>query len=368
MVDALKKLDRKFLIFAACIILLPIVLIIFLAIIRGCSSGRSTYDSYEQKMIKAAEKYFNKNLPVEEADMLKVELDTLVEQGYIRSTQKALKDSCTGDVTVRRNGSSIDTNQGGFLNYTVTLNCDNYKTTHLVDKITSEVVTTESGLYKIGEDYIFKGNKVKNYINFFGQNYRIMSIDKDNIIKLIKSEPEPTSRIWDNKYNIDANATYGKTIYKDSIILSYLTEDYKNGKKISKNARAHVVAQDVCIGKRNANDYTISKNIDCSEILENQVISLINVSDYAMASADPDCKYTNSKSCRNYNYLANIASSTWTLNTVKDNTYQVLFIADGIQYVQNANSYNGYNIVIYIDGNELYMGGTGTSADPYIIK
>ena len=185
-------------------------------------------------------------------------------------------------------------------------------------------------------------------------------------IKLIKSEPEPTSRIWDNKYNIDANAAYGKTIYKDSIILSYLTEDYKNGKKISKNARAHVVAQDVCIGKRNANDYTISKNIDCSEILENQVISLINVSDYAMASADPDCKYTNSKSCRNYNYLANLPN-TWTLTANSKNTYEVYKISNYV-YSSNAEYDAQPQFVITISADALYNSGDGTEDNPYIIK
>lgn len=371
MVEALKKLDKKFLVIAGCIILIPIFIIVFLAIIQGCSGGTVTHKKYEEKMISAAEKYFaDKNqLPKEESELVTVDLDTLVKGGYIKSTESLLDDStCKGEVNVRRNGSSIETNGEGFLNYTVSLECDKYNTIHLADKIKEDVVTTESGLYQVGEDYIFKGDKVNNYINIFDNSYRIMSIDKNNIIKLVKSEPEITSRIWDNKFNIEVNHSYGKNIYKDSVILTYLLNDYENAKKISKNTKKHIVAYDVCIGKRSVNDYSINKELDCSEVLENQIISLMNVSDFAMASADPDCNSTASRACKNYNYLSRIATSTWTLNTVIENTYEAFFISDGLSEHQNANSYNEYNIVIYIDGNELYTSGEGTALNPYIIN
>ena len=370
MVEALKKMDKKFLVIAGCIIFIPIFIIVFLAIIQGCSGGTVTHEKYEQKMISAAQKYFNdkKKFPKEEADLVIVKLDKLVSDGYIKSTEDLLEDStCKGEVSVRRNGSSVEVNGEGFLNYTVTLSCDKYNTTHLVDKIKENVVTTESGLYQIGEDYVFKGDKVNNYINIFDVSYRIMSIDKNNIIKLVKSEPEIATRVWDNKFNVEVNHSYGKSIYKDSVILTYLLNDYENSKKISKNTKKHIVAYDVCVGKRSANDYSIDKSLDCSEVLEDQVVSMMNVSDFAMASADADCKTTRDRVCKNYNYLSNIAVSTWTLNSVSENTYEVFFISDGLAEHQNANSYNEYNIVIYIDGNELYTSGEGTALNPYII-
>lgn len=371
MLDALKKLDKKFLVIASCIIILPIVLIIFLAIIQSCGNRKLTYEKYESKMVSSAEKYFKDNdlIPVNEGETATIKLDKLVEEGYIKTPEKALGDeTCNGDVTVRRNGSSIEQNEEGFLNYTYTLDCDKYSTVHLSDKIKENTVTEESGLYLVGEDYIFKGDKPKNYINFFGKNYRIMSIDKDGIVKLIKDEPEITRRMWDNKYNTEVNHNYGKNIYKDSIILSYLINDYKNEKKISKKAKEQIVAYDACIGKRSSSDYSISKELDCSEVLEKQVISLMSISDYAMASLDSECKTTVSNSCNNYNYLYNIASSTWTLNSVTDNTYEAIFISAGLEEIQSANNYNEYNIVIYIDGNILYQSGNGTLEKPYIIN
>lgn len=372
MVEALKKLDKKFLIIAGCIILLPIVLILFLAIIQGCSNRKITHEKYESKMISSFEKYLKDEnaIPTNESETVKVELKELVEKGYIKSPEKLLgDDTCNGSVSVIRNGASIERNAGGFLNYTVNLECKDYSTVHLVDKIKENIVTDgTAGLYLVGEEYIFKGNKPKNYINFFGKDYRIVSVDKNGILKLVRNEPELTTRVWDNKYNVEVNHNYGKNIYKDSNILNSLLEDYSNGKKISKVAKSHVIGYNVCIGKRSSTDYSVSRDIDCSETLEDQVVSLLNISDYALASLDPDCNSIVSKACNNYNYLRNIASSTWTLNTISDNSYQVLYIASGLSEIQNANMYNEYNMVIYIDGNELYQEGTGSDLDPYIIK
>ena len=371
MVEALKKLDRKFLMIAGFIILLPIILIVFLALIQSCGNRKTTYENYEQKMIKASEKYLSKKnkIPTLESELVTVKLDTLVDEKYIKSPKKELKDdSCTGEVKVRRNGSSIETNNGGFLNYTVSLNCDKYQTVTLADKIKENVVTSESGLYKVGDEYIFKGDRANNYIKFFDKKYRIVSIDNNNIIKLVSSEQDETYRIWDNKYNIETNMNSGKTIFKDSVIRESLLSIYKNKRRISNEAREHLIAYNICTGKRNKSDDTISRSVDCSERLDNQIISLLNVSDYALASYDPDCVTLKSKSCRNYNYLSSIASYGWTINPVSENTYEVFTFDGGVIGYKEASSSNRYTFVIYIDGDELYQNGMGSENNPYIIK
>ena len=87
-----------------------------------------------------------------------------------------------------------------------------------------------------------------------------------------------------------------------------------------------------------------------------------------MASLDADCNSVISKSCNNYNYLYNMASSTWTSSSVSDNTYEAISISAGMEEIQNTNSYNEYNIVIHIDGNMLYQSGNGSLEKPYIIN
>lgn len=371
MVDALRKLDKKFLIIAALIILLPIVLIIFLAILRGCDAGKTTYSEYEKRMITAAEKYFkNKgNEPKLEGEVATVSLSNLVDEDYIKSPSKSLDDdSCKGNVYVRRNGASVESTNGGYLNYIVSLECDKYKTETILSKLKENIVTSESGLYEYENGYVFRGNKVKNYINLNENIYRIVSIYKDGIMKLIKVEPEVSSRIWDNKYNSEAKQSFGKTIYKDSTILLYLLKDYSNAKIFPTKVRKHLVASDVCIGKRSKKDKGIDYNLDCSEKIENQVVALLNISDFARASIDEECDSIMSRSCANYNYLSSVAQSTWTTNANSDNSYEVFFISDGIAYSQPASNYNLYNLVVFVDGNEIYTEGNGSSTSPYIIK
>ena len=371
MVEALKKLDKKFLIIAGCIILLPLLLIIFLAIVQSCGNSKVTYEQYEDKMISAAEKYLKKEkkLPTGEAEVVTTSLDTLVDGGYIKSPSKLLEDeTCSGQVNVRRNGSSVESNNGGFLNYTVSLTCDDYKTKHFIDVLTENIVTSGSGLYKVGDEYIFKGDKVKNYITLFDVEYRIMSITNDGMLKLIKSEQEYNTRVWDNKYNTETNSSSGKTIYEDSSLLNHLISDYENSKVISKKLKPYIVAYDTCTGKRASDDYTISRDIDCSSKVGKQLISLLNVSDFALASTDPECVSTISKSCRNYNYLNKMSISTWTPNSIKDNSYEAMYISDGLSGFESADRYNEYNIVIYIDGNQLFTKGEGTELNPYVIK
>ena len=144
--------------------------------------------------------------------------------------------------------------------------------------------------------------------------------------------------------------------------------DYENPKKIGNDMKKHIVAHDLCIGKRTIKDYSIDRATDCGEILENQLLSLMNVSDFSMASTDPDCNSTNARSCDNYNYLYRVASNTWTPNSVLENTYEVFYISNGMMEYSNASEYNNYNIILYIDGDESGITGKGTLEDPYVMN
>ena len=139
-------------------------------------------------------------------------------------------------------------------------------------------------------------------------------------------------------------------------------------KKISLQAREHVVAHDTCIGKRLSTDFSISLDSDCQELITNQLISIPSVSDFAMASLDPNCDSIISKSCKNYNYLSGVLVDSWTTTGVTDNTYQVYYIGNSLSYLDNANEHHSYNIIIYIDGNEYVKSGDGKKSSPYIIE
>ena len=322
-------------------------------------------------MISASQRYLKNNnlLPEYSGESVVVSLETLIEKNLIKSPSKLLgDDSCSGTVVVRLNGTSEYGADSLKMNYLPNLKCKNYNSKNLLSYIMSDVTTSGSGLYELPDGYIYKGNKVNNYVSFYGHIYRIMSVDSSGIVKLIKNESEPITRIWDNKYNIEADRSYGISNYADSSIMQGLLDDYNNRKKISLQAREHVVAHDVCIGKRSSTDFSISLDSDCQELITNQLISIPNVSDFAMASLDPNCNSIISKSCKNYNYLSGVLVDSWTTTGVTDNTYQVYYIGSSLSYLDNANEHHTYNIIIYIDGNEFVKSGDGKKSSPYIIE
>lgn len=371
MLSSLKKMDKKFLILVGMILGLPILIIIFLLVVQSCGGKTISYSEYESKMITAAEKYIGKidNILTAEGELIEVNLSKLVEDGYIKSTEKLLNDSsCDGQVLIRRNGISVESTKGGYVSYIPTLNCSEYSTEKIVDKLKEQLVTQDEGLYLVNDNYVFKGKKIKNYIEFFGTKYVVLEIDENNILKLLKTTPEQNKIPWDNKFNSSVNKYVGKNIYKDSLILEYLMSDYMNSKKFTSKARQFMIAKDVCVGSRNSIDFSLVNDNDCSVILENQFVSLLNVGDFAKASLDSDCTNLNTLSCSNYNYLNQIVSSTWTLNSANDNNYEVFYMIQGLMRAQDANKYENYHMVIYVDGNQSYTSGSGTSADPYIYK
>lgn len=371
MLNALKRMDKKFLIIISVIIGLPIFIIIFLAIIQGCSNSKITYKEYEEKLKTVAEGYLSEGQleKLSEGETIEIDLDELVKSGKIKSPEELVDDkTCKGNITVRKNGSTIKENDGGFFNYIVNLECDNYKTLTLNESLKKNIVTSGDGLYLDGDTYVFKGKNVDNYVNFFGTEYRIISIDNKGFFKLIKSEKESLNRYWDIKYNTETQSTSGKNIYKDSEILQELVKLYLDSKNFSQSAKRHIVSKNLCIDPRDMNDLSKTKKNECNTFLENQVISLIDVEDFSNASLDPECFNIKSKSCRNYNYLHGLHLDTWTHTAVSSNTYQVYYLSNGIIDVESTNKYLPYSVVIYIDGNENYKQGDGSKLNPYTIK
>ena len=371
MLNALKRMDKKFLIIIGMIIGLPILIIIFLAIFQGCSNSKISYEEYEEKLKSASQEYLSDSQleKLSEGETIKIGLDELVKSGKIKSPEDLVKDeTCDGNVVVRKNGSTIKENEGGFFNYIVNLECDNYKTLTLKESLMQNVVTSEAGLYASSEGYVFKGQDVDNYINFFGNEYRIMSIDNQGILKLIKSEKEISNKHWDIKYNVETQSASGKNIYKDSDVLQELLRLYSDPKNFTKAAKKHIVSKDLCVDSRNIEDLSKIKKSECNTVLENQVISLISVEDFSNASLDPECVDIKSKSCRNYNYLHKLHLNTWTHTAVANNTYEVYHLSNGVVDAEYANKNLPLNIIIYIDGNEIYKEGDGSQSNPYVIK
>lgn len=361
----MKKLDSKFLITCGIIISLPILFILFMMLLRGCSGTTKSYENYEKMMVSKAKSYAknHKMLPKSGKSTI-LKLDNLVDGG-LKNPDKALKDdSCSGSVVIKNNYKDGKV----YYNYIPYLECDNYKTEYIKDYLMKDVVTEGSGLYKIGEEYIFKGNKVNNYISFYDTIYRIIKIDTNGYLKLIKEKSQDVSNNWDNKYNINKKTYTGVNNYSDSLIIDRLLLDYRNDKIISKEAKIKIIPNSICVGKRDMNNLDINITTECNEKLDNQILTLPSVTDYTLASYDVNCKNIGDPSCTNYNYFTNFIDYTWTIDTVSNDDSLVYYIDSIGAELEEASKYKKYNFVLYIDSEELYQSGKGTEKDPYVIK
>lgn len=360
----INKEDKRFVTFIVCLICIPLILILLLIVAQSCARKKETktsYVSYEEKMENAAIKYLSDidQVPYEEGDYIIVQLDTLVEQSYINSTEKALKDStCSGQVVARK---------GYTVNYIPYLECKNYKTQTLKNSIMGELTKDSDGLYETADGYVFRGLAVNNFVEITGVEYRIISMDKNGIVKLYNRVSETDNMYWDRKYNVATQNYAGLNIYGDSYIVERMYHSYLFDERYEA-AKTVMVPVDVCVYSKDLNNRFLDKS-SCAQVAEKQYITLLGLDDYMNASLDKNCVDLYSKSCVNYNYLDRVTGvNTWTKDVVSNNSYQAYRIIDGVAYAENIDTAASYNHVIYIDGNELIYSGNGSKEKPYTIK
>lgn len=365
MTKALKSMDKKYLFIIGGIFGVIFLIIIIVAVARACTGPGSNYEKTENQMINAAAKYFTsegQSLPkINESK--EVSANELSGAGFMKDLTEYLVDvSCKGKVVVYNNG--------GQMLYVPNLECTEYKTKHLSDKIIEDnyIETTEdpykSGLYNMEGTYVFRGKKPNNYLTFGGLLWRIIDIEDDGTIRAIKAEVEKRTIVWDNKFNTEAGKSYGINDYKNSYLLEKMNNDYSGFKDENKK---HMAAYNVCIGKRASQELAVDRNIDCLEVLEEQYIGVISSSDYGLSSLDENCSKVTAGACTNYNYLTSVTTDTWTTTAMKTNTYDVVYINGGVASSMNARKTSSYNWVIAFKGYEKYIAGDGTLENPYVV-
>lgn len=362
-----KKILKIFaIVFAAMVVFLLVLFIVSLVFKKNYS-----YSEIEDVMKNSAIKFYKDNkkeLPKDESHVVMIESETLIETGYMKEFSHYSKQatSCKGTVTVKKSGEDYI--------YTPKLDCgDSYTTMTLNEQIIKQqnIVTTGYGLYSINNSYVFRGEKVNNYISLDEAMWRIVKVNSDGTMMLILNNKLSTNNDWDNRYNIDKNYDYGVNDYSKSRIKERL-ENYYDGQNqdniiLSDNDKLKLTTFNACVGSRNEEDTSRNGLVECSQVLENQKIALLPVYDYMNASVDANCIKTTSESCQNYNYL-NSSFSWWLLTTSPKNSYSVYSINDGVIDSVKASTYKGIRPIVYLKSDVLYVSGDGTENSPYIVR
>lgn len=356
--NLIKNLDKRLLKTIGMVVGIILIVFIFLLVIIMIKNGRVSYTQVENKMITSAKKYYSAHedeLPKVNNGVVTISTDKLVEEKYLKPLTKLVKDkkaACSGQVSVTKHDDN--------LLYSATLNCgDKYETKKLKDVIVKEVVESGNGLYKVEDSYVFKGDNVNNYLSYAGKVWRILRINNDGTIRIIETTKRDTTE-WDNRYNSEKQYNVGINDYTVSRAKEYLENLYE---EISINDRAYIVKQNICIGKRSNTDTDNSGNIECSNILENQDLGLIQTNEFVLASLSDKCISPTNPECSNYNYISGLGT-LWTVTADNKTTYKVFKIS-GSASAAEAASYAQIRMVVNINSQVNYVSGDGSEEKPY---
>ncbi|MBQ6324045.1 MAG: hypothetical protein IJI22_04335 [Bacilli bacterium] len=370
--DDVKKKMIRFMLIVVCAI---IVILLILYLVSLTSKKTYEYKDLEQVLTDAAKSYFvdyPENLPASDGDIVEIDSSNLVAAGKMQdlSTYKT-KDgaACSGTVQVTKAGSE-------YL-YTPYLNCgDNYSTVELYKKIISDenIVTDGYGLYSSNGSYVFRGEIVNNYLMLDNGMWRIVKVTPDNNVVLISDMGSLYAKSWDNRYNQDRLYDAGINQYSASRVKEFLDKIYTNPNEadgenlLSDKDKTKLIAYNLCVGKRAENSESRDNSLECATTFDSQKMGLLTLSDYLMASVDPNCKSAMTKSCKNYNYLS--SKFEWWLLTANSEDSSTVFRvgSNGIVALENASASCIVRPVIYLNNSVLYKSGSGTEEDPYLIR
>ena len=234
---------------------------------------------------------------------------------------------------------------------------------------------TNDGLYDTGDEYVFRGSNVNNYVtltanegsNSSNSSWRILSINKkSNQVKLIS-----TTSIASNVWNSNSEISF-KSSSLNNLLLSKVSSD-----GIAYNTNK-IINSDYSIGVVPPSEFSIEalrSALNDNSVVDNkssQKVGTISVLDYVNASASNcDSNYL-SDSCSTNNYLRDMfgtTNTTWTMNT--DGT-QIWYINNnGLLALTGATNNKQIYTVVTLDSNSYISNldtATGTNVNPYIIK
>lgn len=365
----------------AVIVILAIIALITMASVMGLFNKTKTslYDTQVEIVESAAKKWAIANngyLPTDGSEYA-LQLSRLVSDGYLDD----------GDIIDPRTEKEMN----GYVNIVYDEGINQYKIEfinlsnagltkkYVLDNVSP--VTEGTGLYADEREsgrYYFKGQNPNNYIKFNNEIWRIISIESDGTLKIIKETgfnhvfDETDSRTIENAnpecaaYTMGCPiwAKNGTTILKNSDLLTYLNSSYYD--KLNKKYKDMTVSGKWCYRRvstagTEASDFLEDEFFDfCGTTVTSGKVGLINVKEIRDASLGT-CGYM--KSCSN-NYLNN-NTEFWTLNYSNDAL--IMDSSGNIISINASNTAVNARPVLYLK-SDLELSGKGTGTKPFTIK
>ena len=284
------------------------------------------------------------------------------------------------------------------------------------DILKKNVVTDGDGLYidsTVEGRYIYKGGKPNNYIRLGDDLYRIISLEKDGTIKVIKQESIVSEKFWDEqkaRYSTNSedfctsmsgcktwssntttldkdgnkvtqmpwevNGTPKNLPDKEATLNTYLNNDFYSG--LSDDVKDFIVEGTWNVGPTAYNQTNLSESIkEEGDYKWKGKIALMNATDYVKSSTSSVCNsvsaYWNNSSCYNnsstHNYLYSSDNYQWTLSPeARSHAYLVFIVGSGSHLHYDGAGYLGYVRPAFYLSSETTLNGEGTETNPYTVS
>jgi len=235
------------------------------------------------------------------------------------------------------------------------------------DKLIETAVTTGDGLYADDYEtgrYIYKGANPNNYITFNDETWRILSVENDGTLKIMKKD-SIGKKAWDNSNSNDWS--------RPATLNTYLNNDYYNS--LSSEAQDLIQTHTWGVGSVTYGNTDLAAQITS----ENGTtwtgnIGLMNVSEFLRANTNIEqcgnlsLNNTNYSTCKTTNYIVPSSGYLWIISPNAD-TSDAVFLVNSYGMVPNYNALKAYNNVVpalYLTSN-ITLEGEGTETNPYTI-
>ena len=231
-----------------------------------------------------------------------------------------------------------------------------------------DIVSSGDGLYADEYEegrYFYKGKNVNNYITFNNETWRIISIEPDKTIKIMRDES-----IGDMAWDIGGGTNGSNNWARTADLNIYLNGTYLNG--MTSTAQSQIVAKDFSIGSVTSGNNDLADQInDEKGTIWNGEVALITASEYIRSNSNQSSCGTHSKN--NYNY-SSCPNTTWMFNV----TYWWMLSpraddSNRVFYVTSNGAFNGtlakftYGVrpAVYLSSDVQIISGDGSQNNQY---
>jgi len=315
--------------------------------------------------------YLNKNQNNEEMKNVLTQNSTLFKKGetgnvgYVYVTvlyrdyenQKTpTKENATANMTI-----TFDFEQAGGTGGTIVGNI------LTIEDLIATAVTTGDGLYADEYEsgrYVYKGANPDNYITFTNETWRIISVETDGTLKIMRKD-SIGNMAWDTS---DSN-----NWVRPATLNTYLNNDYYN--TLSSETQALIQMHSWGIGG------VTYENADLAAQIESEKgttwtgnIGLMSASDFLRANTNTEqcgnltLNNSNYRTCKTTNYIVSTSGPLWTISP-RASTSNYMYLVNSSGSVGSSGTNDKWYVVLpalYLK-SDITLSGEGTESNPYTI-